>query len=437
MDGRVLYKHRSFSDIWIEHVNGDWSILHESWKGTERSFAFFHGGCALEACKEKIMSVNTGDGFEEQPNVKMATGAEAKAQASGASSIGPHVFAYVANLRPVFFWPTCCTLVVSLIITASHAVISSLYSHQSPALFVTDCFGFLCLQAAVLAAAVAADNSRAEAIFISGATSQHQQPSFNGIFDPTGEKGLDGRVLYKNRLDPTTVIEHFGFKWQVKNVGHIGQDTSFAWVTGFCPFEACKSKVWQVANGGEFEDQPSVKMVTGAEAEAQASGGLIVAVASITHLSTSHSPRTSLHRTLSFPLFILINLLHCLSLIALVFFVCRPLCLLLLLQPTIPEPRLSSSAAQPARFQVSLTESLTQQGRRVWMAVFCTRIAQATAPFGSFTPEADGCSKMKLAKVQMFPSLCFEVGARLKTARRKSCQFWIWRALLRSNRMSK
>ena len=88
LDGRVLYKHRSVSDIWIEHVNGDWSVLLESWKGTERSFAFFHGGCALEACKEKIMSVDTaGDGFEEQPNVKMATGAEAEAQASGASSI--------------------------------------------------------------------------------------------------------------------------------------------------------------------------------------------------------------------------------------------------------------------------------------------------------------------------------------------------------------
>ncbi len=107
LDGRVLYKHRSVSDIWIEHINGDWSILHESWKGTERSYAFFHGGCALEACKEKIMSVDTFTGFEEnvfeeQPNVKMATGAEAEAQASGASSIGPHVFAYVSNLRPVF-----------------------------------------------------------------------------------------------------------------------------------------------------------------------------------------------------------------------------------------------------------------------------------------------------------------------------------------------
>jgi hypothetical protein len=165
-------------------------------------------------------------------------------------------------------------------------------------LFATDCFVFLYLQAAELAAAIAADNSRAEVIFISGATSEHQQPSFNGIFDPTGEKSLDGRIIYKHRFDPTTFIEHFGFKWQVKNVGNLGQDTSFASVTGFCPLEACKSKVWLVANGDEFEDQPSVKMVTGAEAEAQASGGLIAAVVSIPHLSTSHSPRTSLHRTL-------------------------------------------------------------------------------------------------------------------------------------------
>jgi hypothetical protein len=185
------------------------------------------------------------------------------------------------------------------------------------------------LQAAALAAAVAADNSRAEAIFISGATSKHQQPSFNGIFDPTREKSLDGRILYKNRFDPTTVIEHFGGKWQVKNVGHKGQDSSFASVTGFCPFEACKSKVWQVANGDAFEDQPSVKMVTGAEAEAQASGCSIVAVVSITHLSISHSPRTSLQHTLSFPPSIIFALVHCLSLISLVFFDCRPLRLLL------------------------------------------------------------------------------------------------------------
>ncbi len=127
------------------------------------------------------------------------------------------------------------------------------------------------MQAAELAAAVAADNSRAEAIFFSGATGKFSV-FVNGIFDPTGEKGLDGRILYQNRFDPTTVIQHFRGRWQIKDRSVIGKNNRFAEVSGLCPFEACKSKEWEVGNGGAFENQPGVKMVTGAEAEAQASG---------------------------------------------------------------------------------------------------------------------------------------------------------------------
>jgi acetyl/propionyl-CoA carboxylase alpha subunit len=94
-----------------------------------------------------------------------------------------------------------------------------------------------------LAAAVAADNSRAEAIFISGATSQHQQPSFNGIFDPTGEKSLDGRVLYKHRSVSDIWIEHVNGDWSILHESWKGTERSFAYFHGGCAFEACKEKI--------------------------------------------------------------------------------------------------------------------------------------------------------------------------------------------------
>jgi hypothetical protein len=127
------------------------------------------------------------------------------------------------------------------------------------------------VHAAQNASAIAGDNSRAEVISIGGAGGNFS------FFYPTGEKSSDGRVIYKNRVDPTFVIEHFGGKWQMKPISVIGKNIRVAEVSGCCPLEACKEKVWQVANGDAFEEKPSVKMETGAKAEAQASGGSIVA----------------------------------------------------------------------------------------------------------------------------------------------------------------
>ncbi len=147
-------------------------------------------------------------------------------------------------------------------------------------MLATDCFDCHYLQAAELAAelaaAVSSDNSKAEAIFISGASGK-KSGFINGFFDPTGEKSSDGRVIYKNRFDPSIVIEHFGGKWQIKPISVIGKNLFIAEVSGGCSLEACKEKVWQVANNGNAEDQLSLKMVTGSEAESQASVCLIIA----------------------------------------------------------------------------------------------------------------------------------------------------------------
>jgi hypothetical protein len=158
--------------------------------------------------------------------------------------------------------------------------------------FVVNAFQLMnCRQvhAAQIASAIAGDNSRAEVISISTETGKLS------LFDPTGEKSSDGRVIYKNRVDPTLVIEHVGGKWQIKPVSVIGKNIRAAEVSGGCPLEACKEKVWMVLRGDSFEEKPSMKMETGAKAEAQASGGCIVAFFSMPSppLSTLHAHHCS------------------------------------------------------------------------------------------------------------------------------------------------
>ncbi len=78
-------------------------------------------------------------------------------------------------------------------------------------------------------------------MFISGATGV-DAAVINGLFDPTQEKGLDGRVLYAKRGDSSMCMEHFGGKWRVRSVSYKGKDTCFAWVAGGCGAEACTSR---------------------------------------------------------------------------------------------------------------------------------------------------------------------------------------------------
>ena len=113
-------------------------------------------------------------------------------------------------------------------------------------------------------------------MFISGATGVHAA-SINGFFEPTQEKGLDGRLLYVKRGDASQCIEHFGEKWEVKPVSGKGKTNAWAYVAGGCGLEACTSRVWRVDDGtpGPFVDAPSVKLVAGAEAQRQVRGGCL------------------------------------------------------------------------------------------------------------------------------------------------------------------
>ena len=109
-------------------------------------------------------------------------------------------------------------------------------------------------------------------MFISGATGDCAA-RINGFFEPTQEKGLDGRALYAKRGDASACIEHYGGNWQVKPVSHKGKDGAWANVTGGCGLEACTSRVWTVYDGKAWNNAPSVKLVAGAEAQRQVRGG--------------------------------------------------------------------------------------------------------------------------------------------------------------------
>ena len=124
--------------------------------------------------------------------------------------------------------------------------------------------------------AISADNARAAPVFISGATGD-MAASFNGFYEPTQEKGLDGRVLYAKRGDASMCIEHYGGNWQVKPVTNKGKDAAWAYVAGGCGLEACTARVWKVTEekGPGFHDAPSVKLVAGAEAQRQVRGGCL------------------------------------------------------------------------------------------------------------------------------------------------------------------
>ncbi len=112
-------------------------------------------------------------------------------------------------------------------------------------------------------------------MFISGATGVNAA-LMNGFFEPTQEKGLDGRVLYAKRGDAISCIRHRGGVWEVLLVSCKDKGTkSPAYVEGGCALDACTSRVWKLINPGEqgsYNDAPSVKLVTGEEAQRQVRG---------------------------------------------------------------------------------------------------------------------------------------------------------------------
>ena len=69
-------------------------------------------------------------------------------------------------------------------------------------------------------------------------------------------------------------IEHSDEAWQVRHMTSSGAEGCWAGVAGGCALEACKARVWRVSDLEELHEQPSVKFVTGAEAQRAVSARL-------------------------------------------------------------------------------------------------------------------------------------------------------------------
>jgi hypothetical protein len=104
-------------------------------------------------------------------------------------------------------------------------------------------------------------------VFIDGITINNNN-SYNGVYYRTSEisngysvyKKLDGTLLCIEHSEATT-------NWQLKDLSSKGRNWCSAYVQGGCALEDCTSREWCVHSGVTHINQPSVKMLTGAEAE--------------------------------------------------------------------------------------------------------------------------------------------------------------------------
>jgi hypothetical protein len=119
------------------------------------------------------------------------------------------------------------------------------------------------LKAEAKAAPILQDNARAVSHqVISGFKGRHCV--INGLYSLTQETGQDGRMLYRKcgeLGDQALCIE------QIKYESDRGSGACLAYVDGGCALEDCRSRTWKLVEGGDFVDEPSVKMVTVADAD--------------------------------------------------------------------------------------------------------------------------------------------------------------------------
>jgi hypothetical protein len=67
--------------------------------------------------------------------------------------------------------------------------------------------------------------------------------------------------------DEELCIEHFEGRWEVKTQLDRGSGACRAYVEGGCALENCCLRRWKVVDSDGFVDEPSVRMVTVAEAD--------------------------------------------------------------------------------------------------------------------------------------------------------------------------
>jgi hypothetical protein len=124
------------------------------------------------------------------------------------------------------------------------------------------------LKAEAKAAPILQDDARAVDMFISGVKGRHYV--INGLYSLTQETGQDGRMLYRKcgeLGDQALCIESFEGRWQIKYQSDRGSGACLAYCEGGCALQDCRSRTWKLAEGGDFVDEPRVKMATAADAD--------------------------------------------------------------------------------------------------------------------------------------------------------------------------
>jgi hypothetical protein len=121
---------------------------------------------------------------------------------------------------------------------------------------------------AAVACSIAEDNARAVPVLISGAAGPYEK-SMNGLFTPSSERSLDGRVIYKMCHSAHMIIEHHDGQWAIKPLPDKGVGAMQGGVVGGCAFESCNGRVWFVGNSGKWEEQPEVAISFGVDVEVQ------------------------------------------------------------------------------------------------------------------------------------------------------------------------
>jgi hypothetical protein len=111
-------------------------------------------------------------------------------------------------------------------------------------------------------------------VFICGDTGLNSG-LINGFYEPTQEKGLDGRVLYAKKSVPVISIEHYAGRWKIAPKGLKGFAGFVAHVEGGCGLDACTSREWLAFNGEDWTRPVDLKFFAGAEAERQVRGGCL------------------------------------------------------------------------------------------------------------------------------------------------------------------
>jgi hypothetical protein len=231
-DGRVTYMKCGDNSICIEHRGGCWQIKGVSYRFQDE---FISCGCSLQACGSRKWYVFNHKLVFVQQTIKIETGPDVERKVSSQPQA-----------------TTLCTFTPHLMRFVFHQAAE---------------------HTAAVALSIAEDNARAVPVLISGATGFFKK-YMNGLFTPSSERSLDGRVVYKKCDNTHMIIEHHQGQWAIKLLEDKGLSAMHGCVVGGCALESCVGRVWFVACGsdsGKWEEQPEVAISFGADVELQVS----------------------------------------------------------------------------------------------------------------------------------------------------------------------